>query len=94
MSTKARIVEISDFSIFDVYLISNGFPYFPFLPIVVSGSRAFATTSGCFSRFAGRIFSMKIAQSEMAAAIRYFYPTDLQPDSDSCPKQYVSRTVI
>jgi hypothetical protein len=51
MSTKARIVEISDFSIFDVYFLPNGFPYFPFSPIVVVGPRAFATASGCFSHF-------------------------------------------
>jgi hypothetical protein len=59
MSTKARIVEISDFSIFDVYFQPHGFPYFPFSLIAVVGSRAFVTVSSCFSHFAGSIFSVK-----------------------------------
>ncbi|WAK01497.1 hypothetical protein [Methylobacter sp. YRD-M1] len=93
MSTKARIVEISDFSIFNVYFMPNGFPYFPFSLIAVADSRAFATASGCFFHFAGRVFSIKIAQNEMAAAVRYFYPPDLQSDSDACTKRYASRMI-
>lgn len=93
MSTKARIVEISDFSIFNFYFLPNGFPYFPFSLIIVAGSRAFATASGCFFNFTDSIVYEHNTERG-GGSNTLFCPTDLQPDSDSCTKRYAFRMIV